>query len=54
MESPEYRQILDDVAQARQRVMEKREEAEQCKTSLQACDALKENGQRAINDLQRG
>ncbi|CAF4505805.1 unnamed protein product, partial [Rotaria magnacalcarata] len=39
---------------ARQRVMEKREEAEQCKTSLQACDALKENGQRAINDLQRG
>ncbi|CAF4246586.1 unnamed protein product [Rotaria socialis] len=54
IESPEYRQILDDVAQARQRVMEKREEAEQCKTSLQACDALKENGQRAINELQRG
>jgi len=54
MESPEYRQVLDDLAQARQRVMEKREEAEQCKTALQTCDALKENGQRAINELQKG
>jgi chromosome segregation ATPase len=35
IESPEYRQILDDLAQARQRVMDKREEAEQCKTALQ-------------------
>jgi hypothetical protein len=34
--------------------MEKREEAEQCKTALQACDGLKENGQRAINELQKG
>jgi hypothetical protein len=34
--------------------MEKREEAEQCKTALQTCDALKENGQRAINELQKG
>ena len=31
-----------------------REEAEKCKTALQQCDALKENGQRAINELQRG
>ncbi len=54
MESSEYRQVLDDLAQARQRVMEKREEAEQCKTALQTCDALKENGQRAINELQKG
>ena len=54
MESPEYRQVLDDLGQARQRVIEKREEAEQCKSALQACDALKENGQRAINELQRG
>jgi chromosome segregation ATPase len=54
IESPEYRQILDDLAQARQRVMDKREEAEQCKTALQACDALKEHGQRAINELQKG
>jgi hypothetical protein len=34
--------------------MEKREAAEQCKTALQTCDALKENGQRAINELQKG
>lgn len=34
--------------------MDKREEAEQCKSALQTCDALKENGQRAINELQRG
>jgi chromosome segregation ATPase len=34
--------------------MEKREEAEQCKTDLHTCDALKENGQRAINELQKG
>lgn len=54
VDSPEYRQILDDLAQARQRVMEKREEAEQCKTDLQTCDSLKENGQRAINELQKG
>jgi chromosome segregation ATPase len=54
IESPDYRQVLDDLAQARQRVMEKREEAEQCKTALQTCDALKENGQRAINELQKG
>ena len=54
LESPEYRQVLDDLAQARQRVMEKREEAEQCKSALQTCDALKENGQRAINELQKG
>lgn len=54
IESSEYRQVLDDLAQARQRIMEKREEAEKCKSDLQACDALKENGQRAINDLQRG
>lgn len=53
-DSPEYRQILDDLAVARHRVMEKREEAENCKTALQQCDALKENGQRAINELQRG
>ena len=52
-DSPEYRQVLDDLAKARQRVMEKREEAEQCKVALQTCDALKENGQRAINELQR-
>ncbi|CAF1392722.1 unnamed protein product [Adineta steineri] len=54
VESPEYRQVLEELAQARQRVMEKREEAEQCKTTLQSCDALKENGQRAINELQKG
>jgi chromosome segregation ATPase len=54
IESPEYRQVLDDLSQARQRVMEKREEAEQCKSALQTCDALKENGQRAVNELQRG
>ncbi|CAF0863734.1 unnamed protein product [Adineta ricciae] len=54
VESPEYRQVLDDLGQARQRVIEKREEAEQCKSALQACDALKENGQRAVNELQRG
>lgn len=54
VESPAQRQVLDDLAQARQRVMEKREEAESVKTALQACDALKENGQRAINELQRG
>ena len=54
IESPQYRQVLDDLAQARQRVMEKREEAEQCKSALQTCDALKENGQRAVNELQRG
>ena len=54
VESPEYRQVLDELAQARKRVMEKREEAEQCKTALQTCDALKENGQRAINELQKG
>ncbi|CAF3385119.1 unnamed protein product [Rotaria sp. Silwood1] len=54
MESTEYRQVLDDLTQARQRVMEKREQAEQCKTELQTCDALKENGQRAINELQKG
>ena len=54
VESPDYREVLDDLAQARQRVMEKREEAEQCKTALQSCDALKENGQRAINELQKG
>ncbi len=54
IESPEYRQVLDDLTQARQRVMEKREEAEQCKTALQTCDGLKENGQRAINELQKG
>lgn len=54
IESSEYRQVLDDLAQARQRVMEKREQAEQCKASLQECDALKENGQRAINELQKG
>ncbi len=53
-ESPEYRQILDDLAQARQCIMEKREEAEQCKSNLQSCDNLKENGQRAINELQKG
>ena len=53
-ESPDYRQVLDDLAQARQRVMEKREEAEQCKVALQTCDALKENGQRAIDGLQKG
>ena len=53
-ESSDYRQVLDDVAQARQRVMEKREEAEQCKVALQTCDALKENGQRAIDSLQKG
>lgn len=53
-DSPEYRQILDDLAQARQRVIEKREEAEQCKSALQQCDALKENGQRAIHELQKG
>ena len=46
--------MLDDLAQARQRVMEKREEAEQCKVALQTCDALKENGQRAIDGLQKG
>jgi hypothetical protein len=34
--------------------MEKREAAEQCKSDLQTCDALKENGQRAINELQKG
>jgi DNA repair exonuclease SbcCD ATPase subunit len=54
IESPEYREILDDLAQARQRVMDKREEAEQCKSDLQTCDNLKENGQRAINELQKG
>lgn len=54
IDSPEYKQILDEVAQARQRVMEKREEAEQCKSALQTCDALKENGQQAINELQKG
>ncbi|CAF0907345.1 unnamed protein product [Rotaria sordida] len=54
MESTEYRQVLDDLTQARQRVMDKREQAEQCKTELQTCDALKENGQRAINELQKG
>ena len=54
VESPAHRQVLDELAEARQRVMEKREEAESCKTALQACDALKENGQRAINELQRG
>lgn len=53
-DSPEYRQIIDDLAQARQRVMEKREQAERCKSDLQTCDALKENGQRAINELQKG
>ena len=53
-ESPEYRQVLEDLAQARQRLMQKREEAEQCKVDLQTCDALKENGQRAVNELQRG
>ena len=53
IDSPEYRQVLEDLAKARQRVMEKREEAEQCKTDLQTCDALKENGQRAVNELQK-
>jgi chromosome segregation ATPase len=54
IESPDYRQIVEDLSHARERVMEKREEAEQCKTDLHTCDALKENGQRAINELQKG
>ncbi|UJR35462.1 hypothetical protein I4U23_028218 [Adineta vaga] len=54
LELPEYRQVLEDLAHARKRVMDKREEAEQCKTALQTCDSLKENGQRAINEFQKG
>lgn len=54
LESPEYRKIVEDLGQARQRLLQRREEAEHCKVTLQNCDALKENGQRAIDELQRG